>query len=381
LGETSTGKKDREHGNNKNSKNHFMKFATIIGARPQFIKTAALSRVLRQYAGVSEILVHTGQHFDDNMSRIFFEQMEIPRPDYNLEIAGLNHGAMTGRMLEKIEEVLLAEQPDTVLVYGDTNSTLAGALAGAKLHIPVAHVEAGLRSFNRQMPEEINRVLTDHVSSLLFAPTKPAVDNLHKEGIKKGVYLVGDVMYDAALFYAERAEVASDVLRQLCLAPKQYCLATIHRQENTENKKRLGSILEALAQSPLTIVFPLHPRTAKCIERFQLSIPRAIKVIEPVGYLDMVMLEKNASLIITDSGGVQKEAFFHQVPCITCRAETEWIELVEIGANQLIEPEELTDILATFHTQPDNQIPWHDNLYGDGHSAAKIIDILLRKTP
>ncbi len=358
-----------------------MQLVTIIGARPQFIKAATLSRCLKQQKNIQEIIVHTGQHYDNSMSAVFFEELDIPEPAYNLGIGGGSPGQNTGRMLERVESVLLDIEPDHVLVYGDTDSTLAGALAASKLHIPVIHVEAGLRSYNRRMPEEINRVLTDHLSSLLFAPTKSAMSNLLHEGISEdGVHLVGDIMYDAALFYADRAEAASDILNQLCLAPKEYCLATIHRQENTENKKRLGNILEALSKSSLPIVFPLHPRTSKCIDKFHLSIPPSIKVIEPVGYLDMVMLEKNASLIITDSGGVQKEAFFHQIPCFTCRTETEWIELIETGANQLIEPEELANILATYQTQPDKQMPWHSNLYGDGNSAGKIIDILLRKT-
>jgi len=320
-----------------------MKTISIVGARPQFIKAAAVSRVLQKTQGVREVLVHTGQHYDANMSEVFFEELEIPRPDYNLGIGSATHGAQTGRMLEAIEEVLLREKPDWVLVYGDTNSTLAGALAAVKLHIPVAHIEAGLRSFNRRMPEEINRVLTDHASDILFAPTKAAVENLRREGIsEEQIQLVGDVMYDAALYYGKKAECQSQSLNRLGLKPKEYILATIHRAENTDDPRRLRAIFEGLAEvdQEMKVVLPLHPRTRVVLVEVGLydKVARSVCLIEPVGYLDMVMLEKNARAIATDSGGVQKEAFFHRVPCLTLREETEWVELVDLGWNCIIPP-------------------------------------------
>jgi len=358
-----------------------MKITTIIGARPQFVKAAVLSRCLKHEKNVQEIIVHTGQHYDDSMSSVFFEELDIPKPNYNLGIGGGSHGQNTGRMIEKIESVLLEIRPDYILVYGDTDSTLAGALAAAKLHIPVIHIEAGLRSYNRLMPEEINRVLTDHLSSLLFAPTPRAVTNLTDEGIsEKGIHLVGDIMYDAGLFYAEHAETKSTIIEKLDFGHQGYILATIHRQENTDIKNRLAAILKGFAESSLPIILPLHPRTAKHLEQFSLALPSPVLAIEPVGYLDMVMLEKNAKLIITDSGGVQKEAFFHKVPCITCRPETEWVELVELGVNKLVEPEELSNILSAPHTYSPKNLPWDHTLYGDGNSARKIIDVILKET-
>lgn len=315
-----------------------MKVITIIGARPQFIKAAVVSRAFCEARpDVTEVLLHTGQHYDANMSEVFFDELAIPRPAYNLGIGGGTHGQNTGRMIEAIERVLSDERPAWVLVYGDTDSTLAGALAAAKLHIQVAHVEAGLRSFNRRMPEEINRVLTDHASDLLFTPTDTATRNLSNEGIRgEKVQQVGDVMYDAALFYAAKAEQRSAILRTLGVESQRYVLATIHRQENVDDPERLAQILDGLAKSMLPVIWPLHPRTKMRIAQFFLSIPVGITVVDPVGYLDMVMLEKNASLIVTDSGGVQKEAYFHQVPCVTVRHETEWVELVEEGANILV---------------------------------------------
>lgn len=317
-----------------------MRIVSIIGARPQFIKAAAVSRVLRATPGVQEVLVHTGQHYDENMSEVFFRELEIPEPDYNLGIGSGTHGAQTGRILEAIEEVLLKEKPDWVLVYGDTNSTLAGALAAVKLHIPIAHVEAGLRSFNRKMPEEINRVLTDHAADLLFAPTEKAVENLRREGIPdERIHLVGDVMYDAALFYGEKARRESRILERLKLKSKEYILATVHRAENTDDPERLKTIIKGLCEvtKEVPIILPLHPRTRKALETYGLiEEARAnIKLIEPIGYLDMVMLEQNALLIATDSGGVQKEAFYYRVPCVTLRTETEWVELVDAGWNCL----------------------------------------------
>lgn len=351
---------------------------TIVGARPQFIKAAVVSRALRAQPGVREVLVHTGQHYDDNMSRVFFEELEIPEPDYHLGIGGGTHGQNTGRMLEALEEVLLQERPDWVLVYGDTDSTLAGALAAAKLHIPVAHVEAGLRSFNRRMPEEINRVLTDHVSDLLFAPTEVAVRNLLREGIPSDkIHLVGDVMYDAALYYGEKAERESQVLRRLGLVPKGYVLATLHRAENTDDPERLRVVLQALAQvnKEVPVVLPVHPRTRKRAEAFGLDhLLGEVLAIEPVGYLDMVMLEKNARVIATDSGGVQKEAFFHRVPCVTLREETEWVELVELGWNRLCPPRDPASIVGyLLHDWTGGEA----TPYGTGHAGSAIAAHLL----
>jgi UDP-GlcNAc3NAcA epimerase len=328
---------------------------TVVGARPQFIKAAMVSHELRQCAGVRDLIVHTGQHYDKNMSDVFFDELDIPKPDYNLGIGSATQGAQTGRMLEAIEDVLIEEKADCVVVYGDTNSTLAGALAAAKLHIPVVHVEAGLRSFNRRMPEEINRILTDHASELLLAPTETAMRNLAREGFAQDrVYLVGDVMYDAALFYEKRAEASSSVLERLGLVPKGYILATVHRAENTDNPKRLKSILKAFAtiSEEVPVVMPIHPRTRAALraDEFVEQATDSIRVIEPVGYLDMVMLERNALLIATDSGGVQKEAFFHRVPCVTLRDETEWTELVEIGWNRVVSPTSCQAIVETIES-------------------------------
>jgi len=337
-----------------------------------------VSRALRSREGVSEVLLHTGQHFDANMSDVFFEELEIPRPAYHLGIGGGTHGQNTGRMLEAIEKVLLDQRPDWVLVYGDTDSTLAGAVAAAKLHIPVAHVEAGLRSFNRSMPEEINRVLTDHAASLLFAPTDVAVSHLANEGLSGGsVCCVGDVMNDAALFYGAKAEATSTILSSLGLTPKSYVLATIHRAESTDNPSRLRNILEGFAQFAGDIVLPLHPRTRTRLAATGLTLPANVRSVEPVGYLDMVMLEKNACLIATDSGGVQKEAFFHGIPCVTLRAETEWTELVEAGWNRLAAPSDSGNIaramLAARGTVGAPITP-----YGDGDAAGKIAALLAK---
>ena len=358
-----------------------VKVVTIVGARPQFIKAAALSRVIRDnYSkSVKEVLVHTGQHYDENMSRVFFDELGIPKPKYNLEISGGNHGAMTGRMLEAVENVLLQEKPDWVLIYGDTNSTLAGALAAAKLHIPVAHVEAGLRSFNMRMPEEINRILADRVSSLLFCPTKTAVNNLRLEGVSSGVHNVGDVMYDVALFYRDRARQQSRILQTLGVKTGGFALATCHRAENTDDPQRLGEILVALAEvaGQMPIVLPLHPRTRKLVGEYGLSHHlKALTVIEPLPFLDMVALEQDARMILTDSGGVQKEAFFYGVPCITMRDETEWVETVELGANRLVgaSREGIARAVADVFALPasDNQV----TPYGDGNAAKKIVEYL-----
>lgn len=348
-----------------------MSLVTVVGARPQFVKAAIVSRALHR-RGVDEAIVHTGQHFDANMSQVFFDELEMPVPSRHLDIGGGTHGQNTGRMIERIESVLVELSAHAVLVYGDTDSTLAGAIAAAKLHVPIAHVEAGLRSFNRRMPEEINRVLTDHVSSLLFAPTQTAVRNLAAEGIAGArVLQVGDVMYDAALFYGAKADRTSGILDRLSLRPKDYALATVHRAENTDDPARLSVILHGFANYGGKVVLPMHPRARIRIEGFGLRIPANVLVIEPVGYLDMVMLEKHACLIATDSGGVQKEAFFHRVPCATLRDETEWVELVESGWNRLVPPVDGYAIgeamAAAVGTAGASIAP-----YGSGDSAERI---------
>ena len=351
-----------------------LKVVSIVGARPQFIKASAVSRVLRKRA--KEILLHTGQHYDSNMSEVFFEELGIPEPDYNLNIGSGDHGAQTGAMLAGIEEVLKSELPDCVLVYGDTNSTLAGALAAAKLHIPVAHVEAGLRSFNRSMPEEINRIVADHLSDLLFCPSQTAVDNLSSEGIYDGVHLVGDVMADALMYVAERAKTHSMILNKLGLEKGRYLLATVHRAENTDDPVRLRSILNAFNAIPETIVFPIHPRTRNAVESLDYQLSSNVKVIEPVGYLDMVKLEQSARLILTDSGGIQKEAYWLSVPCVTLREETEWVETVEEGWNQLVGASEMA-ILTAIHNRHVPNL--HPDYYGDGFTAERIIGLLYGK--
>jgi UDP-GlcNAc3NAcA epimerase len=350
-----------------------VKIATIVGARPQFIKTTVVSRAMRDFSSVREVLIHTGQHYDVNMSDVFFDELDIPRPDYNLDIGGGTHGQNTGRIIEKIEQVYLKENPDWVLVYGDTDSTIAATLSAVKLHIPVAHVEAGLRSFNRRMPEEINRVLTDHASSLLFTPTNAASQNLLSEGISKEIiHQVGDVMYDAALYYSKHAERKSRILNNLKIKKGEYVLATVHRAENTDDPKRMECILAGFAKSRNLIVWPLHPRTKASMERHGLNIPSTVKLLKPVGYLDMLMLEKNAMLIATDSGGMQKEAYFHNVPCVTLRNETEWLELLDVGANRLsLNPEsESYEVNSTVNL-------WSKPLYGSGDAAGKIARRLL----
>jgi UDP-N-acetylglucosamine 2-epimerase len=315
-----------------------MKIISVVGARPQFIKLSALSKELRKRH--QEIILHTGQHYDDDLSKIFFSQLSIPEPDYNLGIGSAEHGEQTGRMLKGIEEVLLFESPNLVIVYGDTNSTLAGALAGAKQNIPVAHVEAGLRSFKKSMPEEINRILTDHVSSLLFCPTKTAVQNLRREGITNGVHLVGDVMYDSLQEYIKKAEKSSQIMKKLNLSKKDFYLITVHRAENTDIKENLEKIVQILTELDKRTVFPIHPRTKKCLSEFglldKLESKGYLFLIDPVSYLDMLVLEKNARCVLTDSGGVQKEAFFLRTRCLTLREETEWVETLKDGFNQLV---------------------------------------------
>ncbi|WP_136634293.1 non-hydrolyzing UDP-N-acetylglucosamine 2-epimerase [Pseudooceanicola onchidii] len=316
--------------------------ATVLGARPQFIKAATITRAIRQTEGLREVLIHTGQHYDDNMSTVFFTDLMGQAPDHNLHISGGTHGAMTGRMLEAVEGVLSQVRPDMVLVYGDTNSTLAGALCAAKMHIPVAHVEAGLRSFNMKMPEEINRRLTDHCSDLLFTPTDTADRNLANEGIESGkVHRVGDVMYDASVHFGKQAAEKGELLASLGLKDRDYILATVHRQENTDHPDRLGSILDALAAiaKEIPVLLPLHPRTRAKISATGLDqLLSKLTCVEPLGYLQMVEAERSAVVIATDSGGVQKEAFFHKVPCVTLRDETEWVELLDSGWNRLVSP-------------------------------------------
>jgi len=353
-----------------------MKIATIIGARPQFVKAAAVSRVIKNTESVEEIIIHTGQHYDVNMSDVFFEEMDIPKPDYNLNINGMGHGAMTGQMLEKIEEVLLSEKPDWVLVYGDTNSTLAGALAAKKLHIKVAHVEAGLRSFNMNMPEEINRILTDRISDVLFCPTSIAVDNLKKEGyenINAKIINVGDVMLDVALFYTERA------IKPKTYLPIEFVLCTVHRAENTDDVNRLKSIFERLEIISKTnpVVLPLHPRTKSKLISIDYDFDNSkIKFINPVGYFEMIWLLQNCSFVMTDSGGLQKEAFFFQKYCITLREETEWTELVENGFN-ILAGSESRSILKAVESIHSKAVYFNANLYGKGDAAEKIVCELL----
>lgn len=357
-----------------------MKIVTVIGARPQFIKAAAVSRVIRdEYAGkVDEVLVHTGQHYDENMSRVFFDELDIPEPKYNLEISGGSHGVMTGRMLEAVEKVLLLEKPDWLLIYGDTNSTLAGALAAAKLHIPVAHVEAGLRSFNMRMPEEVNRILTDRVSALLLCPTTTAVDNLGAEGLTRGVHNVGDVMYDVAVFYRDRARQHSTILNRLGLELGGFALATCHRAENTDDPRRLESILAALAEiaRQVPVILPLHPRTHRLVRDYGLSRwMSGLTVTEPLPFLDMVALEQAAKVILTDSGGVQKEAFFYRVPCITLRDETEWVETIRLGWNRLVGSGKEEILAAYYALQVPAGEPTHP--YGIGDAAKKVARLLM----
>ncbi len=354
-----------------------MKLITIIGARPQFIKAAAVSREIAKHKEINEIIIHTGQHFDANMSEIFFTQMQIPKPDYNLAINSLSHGAMTGRMMEEIEKVLLLEKPDWVLVYGDTNSTIAGSLAAKKLHIKVAHVEAGLRSFNMNMPEEVNRILTDRISDILFCPTQTAVDNLKKEGyenIESKIVNCGDVMLDAALFYAKMSQKPQVEL------PEKFILSTVHRAENTDDPKRLIAIFEALAEiaKDTPIVLPLHPRTRKIINNLKLkSGSNGLTIIEPVGYLEMVYLLKKCEMVMTDSGGLQKEAFFFAKPCLTMRDETEWVELVQNGFNKIVGADK-EKIISSYGEMKQMDIDFNVELYGHGNASEKIIEHLKR---
>ncbi len=354
-----------------------MKLLTIVGARPQFVKAAVVSRALSKINNIEELIVHTGQHHDANMSDVFFDEMEIPKPAFNLGIHGLGHGAMTGQMLIGLEELYKEQKPDRVLVYGDTNSTLAGALTAAKMHIPVAHIEAGLRSFNMKMPEEINRILTDRISDLLFCPTQTAIDNLSKEGYPFSgikVILSGDVMQDAALYYAQTSASKSNIIEKLKL--KDFLLCTLHRAENTDDLSRLKSIIDSLSEINKTtpVVLPLHPRTKKIVQDAGFKLP--FTVIDPVGYFDMIEMLKHCSLVMTDSGGLQKEAFFFAKHCITLRDETEWVELVHGGFNKLAGAD-YSNILSSFEEMRNKKSDFNVNLYGGGKATDNIVNELL----
>lgn len=369
-----------------------IKILTVLGARPQFIKAANFSRVISRHSDIKEIIVHTGQHFDKNMSEVFFEQLDIPRPHYNLNISGVSHGAMTGRMLEGIEKVIGEENPDWVLVYGDTNSTLAGALAAAKLHIPVAHVEAGLRSYNPAMPEELNRLITDRISSLLLCPSQAAVANLEQEGFPftavtthggihglQRIHNTGDVMFDAILYYRERAKLQVG-LDEFGLSHKNYILCTLHRQENTDDRRRLSGILNALREiaKETEIVLPLHPRTRRIIAQQDYSdLLTGITVLEPLPYLEMQRLQMSARIILTDSGGMQKEAYFHQVPCVTMRDESEWMETVVSGCNAIAgtKSNDIISKVSEFLAKPPTFKV--SSVYGEGAAAERILECLL----
>jgi UDP-GlcNAc3NAcA epimerase len=352
-----------------------MKIVTILGARPQFIKAGSVSREIAKYNELEEIIVHTGQHYDANMSNIFFDEMKIPKPDYFLGIGGKSHGAMTGQMIEKIEEVCLKENPDWVMVYGDTNSTLAGAIVASKLHIKLAHIEAGLRSFNMQMPEEVNRILTDRVSQILFCPTDTAIENLRNEGYDKldcKIVKSGDVMQDGAIFYKNLS------VKPTVDIEDDFVLCTIHRAENTDDENRLRNIFDALSEIAIEkqVILPLHPRTKKIIQNLKLNTQN-LTIIEPIGYLEMVWLIDNCSLIMTDSGGLQKEAYFFEKQCITLRDETEWVELVDIGANVLVGADK-NEILKAYKNNSEFNLKNSNlDLYGGGNASGNIIRELL----
>jgi len=350
-----------------------IRIATIVGARPNFIKLSPVSKELRKY--FEEVVIHTGQHYDFEMDRIFFDQLGIPEPDYHLGVGSGNHGWQTGEMLKRIEEVLIKERPNIVLVFGDTNSTLAGALAAVKLHIPVGHVEAGLRSFDKKMPEEINRILVDHCSDVLFCPTKRAVLNLKEEGIEKWVHLTGDVMVDAVYQNIERAEMASKIIEKLGFKKKDYVLATVHRAENTNDPNRLKNITEAFLEIE-NLVFPCHPRTENFLKKYGLweDLKRKTTLLKPIGYFDMLVLEKYAKKIITDSGGVQKEAYIMKVPCITLRDTTEWVETVEDGWNVLVGAEKTKILNAVKNFAPKGRSYRHK--FGDGNASERIVRLL-----
>lgn len=365
-----------------------MKIVTIIGARPQIIKAAALSRAIKSHYAerIQEIIVHTGQHYDDNMSQVFFDELGIPHPDYNLHVGSATHGVQTAKMIEGIEKILLDEKPDAIVLYGDTNSTLAGAVAASKIHVPVVHIEAGLRSFNKSMPEEINRIVCDHCSTLLFTPTHAGLDNLVREGFPidndgpydidhPKVYHCGDIMYDNSLHFSKVADQKAKVLKQLGLEGKPYVLATLHRDSNTDQSERLNDILEAFKElsKEITIVLPMHPRTRKKAGDFHAD---NVIVIEPVSFLEMIQLEKHAQLILTDSGGVQKESYFFQKPCVIMRPETEWVEIVETGAGILTDADFGKILEASRHylQQPPVDFP---EIFGNGHAAEFMLEMIL----
>lgn len=378
-----------------------IKLLTIIGARPQIIKAAALSRAIKTNFSdkIQEVIVHTGQHYDENMSQVFFEELEIPHPNYNLNVGSGSHGKQTAAMIDGIEEILMKEKPNAIILYGDTNSTLAGAIAASKIQVPVVHIEAGLRSFNKSMPEEINRIMCDHVSTLLFSPTRAGYENLLKEGFKENnkapysfdnpkIYHCGDVMYDNSLSFSLVAEGKTDILKKLSLKKNKFILVTIHRNNNTDEPLRLNAIFSALNtiadDKSATIVLPLHPRTAKLLSK-QLSAElyskiktnKRIKIIEPVSFLEMIALEKNASMVITDSGGVQKEAFFFEKACIILRSETEWVELVECGAATITDADE-NKIREAYELYAGKNKLTFPKLFGDGNAAGFICSEILK---
>ena len=377
-----------------------MKLVTIIGARPQIIKAAALSRAIRNHYSdtIHEIIVHTGQHYDDNMSQVFFDELQIPHPDHNLHVGSASHGVQTARMTEGIESLLIKEQPDYIVLYGDTNSTLAGAVAAAKIHVPIVHIEAGLRSFNKSMPEEINRIVCDHCSTLLFTPTKAGLENLKREGFPMDnegpytidnpkVYHCGDIMYDNSLHFAGIAEEKTDIIQRLELKGKPFVLATIHRNSNTDYPERLSAIFRSIIKlsEECQVVLPLHPRTAKLIKtnldedmQKQIFSCPDIKLIPPVSFLEMIALERHARLVMTDSGGVQKEAYFFKKPCIILRPETEWVEIVETGNAILADADECRIMKAWEHFK-DNPPTVFPEIFGDGHAAEFILNVMLQQ--
>ncbi len=356
-----------------------MKMLTVVGARPQFVKAAVISREILKHPSLQEVIVHTGQHYDANMSDVFFEEMDIPKPTHRLNLAGRSHGAMTGEMLRDIEAICLTEKPDLVLVYGDTNSTLAGALAAVKIHLPVAHVEAGLRSFNLCMPEEVNRILTDRISKFLFCPTETAIDNLMTEGFANfpcHIVRSGDVMLDAALFYSAKLKDFAKIAKQIQI--ENFALCTVHRAENTDDPKRRANIFSALreASASMPIILPLHPRTRSFLDKYDISA-EGIHLLDPVGYFDMLDLLRRSKMVITDSGGVQKEAYFFDKPCITMRDETEWVELVKVGHNTLTgtDPQKIATAIQNASGKVSN---WQRGLYGEGRSGQTIVDQLIK---
>ncbi len=376
-----------------------MKIVTIIGARPQIIKAAALSRAIQNHYSdrIHEVIVHTGQHYDDNMSQVFFDELGIPKPDYNLHVGSASHGVQTAKMIEGIEKILMDEKPDYIVLYGDTNSTLAGAVAASKIHVPVAHIEAGLRSFNKSMPEEINRIVCDHCSTLLFSPTLAGVENLKREGFPMDndgpytidnpkVYHCGDIMYDNSLHFADIAEEKTDIIQRLALAGKPFILATIHRDSNTDHPERLNAIFDALIQlsKETQVVLPMHPRTAKLLKtnldvekQTQIFNSPSISLIPPVSFLEMIALERHAQLVMTDSGGVQKEAYFFQKPCIILRPETEWVEIVETG-NAILADADKRRILEAWEHFKGNPPTVFPEIFGDGHAAEFMLEQMLR---